>query len=32
MQLYLSSGYRIVAPVGEAWPRQGRLYWFAKPL
>jgi GNAT superfamily N-acetyltransferase len=32
MQLYLSSGYRIVAPVGDAWPRQGRLYWFAKPL
>lgn len=32
MQLYLSSGYRIVAPTGDAWPRQGRLYWFAKPL
>jgi GNAT superfamily N-acetyltransferase len=32
MQLYLSSGYRIVAPAGDAWPRQGRLYWFAKPL
>ena len=32
MQLYLSSGYRIVAPVGEVWPHQGRLYWFAKPL
>ncbi len=32
MQLYLSSGYRIVAPVGDGWQRQGRLFWFAKPL
>ena len=32
MRLYLSSGYRIVAPVGEAWPGQGRLFWFAKAL
>jgi GNAT superfamily N-acetyltransferase len=32
MRLYLSSGYRIVAPTGTAWPRQGRLFWFAKPL
>jgi GNAT superfamily N-acetyltransferase len=32
MRLYLSSGYRTVAPVGEAWPTQGRLFWFAKSL
>ena len=32
MQLYLSSGYRIVAPVGDGWQQQGRLFWFAKPL
>ena len=32
MRLYLSSGYRIVAPTGDAWPRQDRLYWFAKQL
>ncbi len=32
IRLYLSSGYRIVAPTGDAWLRQGRLYWFAKPL
>lgn len=32
IRLYLSSGYRIVAPTDDAWPRQDRLYWFAKPL
>ena len=32
MRLYLSSGYRIVAPAGDDWPRQGRLFWFAKDL
>ena len=32
IRLYLSSGYRIVAPVGDGWPRQGRLFWFAKSL
>ena len=32
MRLYLSSGYRIVAPVGEGWQQQGRLFWFAKAL
>ena len=32
MQLYLSSGYRIVAPGGDGWQHQGRLFWFAKPL
>ena len=30
--LYLSSGYRIVAPVADGWQRQDRLFWFAKPL
>ncbi len=32
IQLYLTSGYRIVAPVGDEWPRQDRLFWFAKEL
>lgn len=32
MQLYLSSGYRVVAPAGEGWRQQGRLFWFAKAL
>ena len=32
MRLYLSSGYRVVAPVHEGWQRQGRLFWFAKRL
>lgn len=32
IRLYLSSGYRIVAPAGDEWPRQGRLLWFAKAL
>lgn len=32
IQLYLSSGYRVVAPAGDAWREQGRLLWFAKEL
>ena len=32
IRLYLSSGYRIVAPVGDGWQRQGRLFWFAKAV
>ncbi len=32
IRLYLSSGYRIVAPAGERWPELDRLLWFAKAL
>ncbi len=32
IRLYLSSGYRIVAPTNDDWQHQARLFWFAKPL
>jgi GNAT superfamily N-acetyltransferase len=32
ISLYLSSGYRIVAPAGSGWQEQDRLFWFAKAL
>lgn len=30
--MYLAAGYRIVAPAGDSWPSQDRLFWFAKEL
>jgi len=32
IRLYLSSGYRLIAPAGDSWRDQHRLFWFAKPL